>query len=120
MKRLQEFQDYCNLYSYYGNDDDDDDNADDDVDNGNSTTNSNGNGGDDDDDREDTSTRDDFDTTTGVVILPSVRSMPQQLRNWVERQRKLYRKWLQGNYDMTEERRCLLEDAGVVHGIMKD
>jgi Helicase associated domain len=93
MKRLQEFTDYCNSYSYCVDDDDDYDD-------------SNTNGNDDD--------------TPGVVFLPSIRSMPQQLRNWVERQRKLYRKWLQGNYDMTEERRCLLEDAGVVQGITKE
>lgn len=51
--------------------------------------------------------------------FPSVHSLPtQSLRNWVERQRKLYRKWLQGDHDMSEERRRLLEDAGVLHGIV--
>ncbi|KAI2510085.1 hypothetical protein MHU86_4379 [Fragilaria crotonensis] len=57
--------------------------------------------------------------TDGLQTLPSVHSLPtQSLRNWVERQRKLYRKWLQGDHDMSEERRRLLEDAGVVHGIV--
>ena len=40
-----------------------------------------------------------------------------QLRHWVEKQRKLYRKWLQGEHDMDEERRQMLEDAGIARGI---
>lgn len=61
----------------------------------------------------------DYSQHDGSQVLPSVHSIPAQpLRNWVERQRKLYRKWLQGDFDMSEERRRLLEDAGVVHGIV--
>jgi hypothetical protein len=47
----------------------------------------------------------------------STASMPKTMRNWVERQRKLYRKWLQGEHDMIEERRYALEDIGVVQGV---
>jgi len=45
----------------------------------------------------------------------SVASMPMQ--HWVENQRKLYRAWLQGQQDMSQDRRQLLEEAGIVQGI---
>mmetsp|Transcript_27927 Transcript_27927/g.42558 ORF Transcript_27927/g.42558 Transcript_27927/m.42558 type:complete len:522 (-) Transcript_27927:893-2458(-) len=48
---------------------------------------------------------------------PSVSSLPKSLKYWVERQRRIYRQWLQGQKELSEDRRKLLEEAGVVHGI---
>lgn len=48
---------------------------------------------------------------------PSASSLPKSLQYWVERQRNVYRQWLRGDKMLSEERRRLLEEAGVVYGI---
>jgi hypothetical protein len=48
----------------------------------------------------------------------SASSLPKSLRYWVERQRKLYRRWLHGESCLPRDRRILLEEAGIVEGIL--
>lgn len=49
--------------------------------------------------------------------FPPTSSLPKHLKYWVEKQRSIYRQCLRGEKNLSDYRRRLLEEAGIVRGL---